>query len=139
MKVNLTIPREVDIKTLHVLAGVRYWEDATVNDEEDTDGQLIPFRDGQLWKPVIDIETGKIQNWPKGVKADVHYKVADCCGWELKDDKGETVLSAEDGYVPETLSPKERGYGDYIIMEIDVNGYIQDWEFSIDDFAEIAE
>jgi hypothetical protein len=29
---------------LHVKAGVRYWEDATVNGEEDTDGSFIPFR-----------------------------------------------------------------------------------------------
>ena len=36
--------------------------------------------------------------------------------------------------MPSTLSPKEPGYGDYIIMDIDENGIIQDWDFNIDDF-----
>ena len=53
----------------------------------------------------------------------------------MKDENGEVVLSAEDEYVPSTLCPKESGYGDYIIMDIDENGMIADWDFDIDNFT----
>ena len=137
MKVKIQIEKEVEITTLQVRAGVRYWNDSEVNGEPDTEiGQNIPCKDGQNWCPEIEIATGKILNWKQGVKAEVHYKVCDCCGWELKTETGEVVLSAEDGYVPtDTLCPKGGGYGDYIIMDIDENGMIADWEFDIDNFT----
>ena len=135
MKATVKIEKEVELKTLVVKAGVRYYEDATVNGVEDTEGDLIPCKQGELWCPIIDIDSGVITNWKQGVKAEIHYKVCDCCGWELKDEKGEVVLSAEDGYVPSTLCPKESGYGDYIIMDIDENGMIADWDFDIDNFT----
>ena len=51
-----------------------------------------------------------------------------------KDEKGEIVSSDKDASVPKTLSPKERGYGDYIIMDIDENGQIANWKFDFSDF-----
>jgi len=135
MKVKIKVEKEVEIKTLIVKAGVRYWEDSEVNGENDTEnGENIPCKNGALWSPHIDIETGKILNWKQGVKAEVHYKVVDCCGYELLDEEGNIIVSKEDGYVPETLAPKERGYGDYIIMDIDENGQIDRWDFDWSDF-----
>lgn len=136
MKIKIKIEKEVEIKTLVVLSEPRYWEDATVNETEDEEGELIPCREADLWKPIIDIDAGIITNWEKGKKADIHYKVCDCCGWQLLDEKGNIVLKADDGYVPGTLSPAENGYGDYIIMKIDENGKIEDWAFDINDFAD---
>ncbi len=137
MKIKMKIEKEVEVTTLQVKAGVRYWEDSEINGSADTEnGENVPCKKGELWTPEIEINTGKIMNWKQGVKAEIHYKVCDCCGWELKDEKGEVVLSAEDGYVPSTLSPKERGYGDYIIMDIDENGIIQNWKFDSRDFQE---
>lgn len=136
MKTIIKIEKEVELTILQVKAGVRYWNDSEVNGEPDTEnGENIPCKIGQLWSPEIEIETGKILNWKQGVKAEIHYKVVDCCGWELKDEKGEVVLSTDDGYVPQTLCPKDRGYGDYIIMDIDENGMIANWSFDIDDFT----
>jgi len=135
MKVIVNVKKEVDIKTIIVKAGVRYWEDTEINGEADTeDGQNIPCKNGDTWELKIDIETGQILNWKQGVEADVHYKVCDQCSWELKDENGETVLSKEDDYVPKTLCPKEAGYGDYIIMDINENGMIADWKFDIENF-----
>ncbi len=137
MKLKIKVEKEIDIKTLQVKAGVRYWEDSEINGEADTEnGDNIPCKTGNIWSPEIEIETGKILNWKQGIKAEIHYKVCDCCGWELKDDNGEVVLSAEDGYVPNTLAPKNIGYGDYIIMDIDEKGIIADWSFDIADFQE---
>jgi hypothetical protein len=135
MKVKIKIEKEVELKTLQVKAGVRYWEDTIVSEIPDTEyGDNIPCKNGDLWMPEIEIETGKILNWKQGETAEVHYKVCDCCGWELKDETGSVVLSEDNGYVPDTLSPKVNGYGDYIIMDIDENGMIADWYFDIEDF-----
>lgn len=135
MKIKLKIEQEVDLKELHVSAGVRYWEDSTVNGIEDELGDLIPCRVGNLWKPIIDIETGIITNWKQGVKAEIHYKVCDDGIYTVKDTWGADVLE-RDGYVPDTMSPGGSGYGDYIIMNVDENGKIDGWEFDIDDFKE---
>ncbi|MFW1646108.1 hypothetical protein [Acinetobacter guillouiae] len=125
----------MEIKYLLVKAHVRYWEDSTINGIEDTEnGENIPCKQGEMWCPKIDIATGIIQNWEIGKTANIHYKVADCCGWELLDKSNSVISSQEDGYVPNTLSPAERGYGDYIIMNINENGQIDKWKFSLNDF-----
>ena len=134
MKATVKIEKEVDVKTLKVNAKVRYWEDTSVNGIEDSDGNLIPCRNGDNWSPIIDVDSGIITNWRKGTSADIHYKVCDCCAWELYDDDDNFVVGENDGYVPKTLSPADSGYGDYIIMKVDVDGVIQDWSFNIDDF-----
>jgi Pyruvate/2-oxoacid:ferredoxin oxidoreductase delta subunit len=136
MKINLQVTKEVEVKTLKVKAEVRHWEDSVVNELEDSEnGDNVPCKVGELWCPEIDIDSGIITNWEAGKTAVIHYKVCDGCGWELLDDKGEVVLSEDDGYVPDTLCPKESGYGDYIIMDIASHGKIQDWNFRMDDFA----
>ena len=135
MKVKIKVLKEVELKTLLVKANVRYWEDSEINGESDTEnGEYIPCKIGELWCPEIEIETGKILNWDEGVKAKIHYKVSDELGYDLKDEKGNIILSAEDGYVPKTLYPKENGYGDYIIMDIDEKGQIANWKFNFSDF-----
>ncbi len=130
---------EVEVKTLFVNANVRYWEDSIVNGVEDVDGTLIPCRNGDNWTPFIDIATGQITNWTKGVTAEIHYKVCDQCSWSLLGVNDEVVATQIDNYVPSTLSPKEEGYGDYIIMDIDENGMIADWEFKESDFSNAEE
>ena len=134
MKVKIKVEKEVDIKTLDVSAGVRYWEDGTVNGVDDENGDLIPFRVDDRWKPVIDVEKGQIKDWPMGVTAELHYKVCDDGCYYLKDENNDVVLSIDFDYVPRMMCPKENGYGDYIIMDIDENGFIADWKFSLKGF-----
>lgn len=134
MKAKVKVTKEVEIKTLSVKAEVRYWEDAQVNGVCDELGDLIPCRKGDLWCPEIDIDKGIVTNWEIGKKAYVHYKVCDCGTYRLKDENGNIILSIEKGYVPEIMCPEENGYGDYIIMEIDENGQIQNWVTDISDF-----
>jgi hypothetical protein len=135
MKIELSVKKVFDIKTLHVNAGVRYWEDATVNGVEDALGDLIPCREGDRWKPIIDIENGKIINWSQGVKSEIHYKICDDGIYSIHNEEGESILTV-DGYVISSLSPNGNGYGDYIKMTIDENGKIDKWKFIVDDFTE---
>lgn len=137
MKATIKVEKTVELVTLHVDAGVRYWEDAEVNGEDETDdGENIPCREGKRWKPVIDLETGKILNWEQGKTATIYYKVCDDGSYFLKDKNGETVLSIEKDYVPKIMCPAENGYGDYIYMEIDENGVIEDWKVDLSGFTD---
>jgi len=121
-------------QTLLVNAGVRYWENATVNGiEDDNDEPTIPCVVNGRWCPTIDIPTGTITNWTQGTTADVHYKVCDDGEYTLVDAEGGTIL-VKDGYVPDIMCPEGEGYGDYIIMKIDENGKIAKWKPTTEGF-----
>lgn len=134
MKVRLTIEKDFEVKYLQVEVQVRYWEDSIFNGEYDVNGQ-IPCREGDLWKPLIDIEYGIILNWVIGKTAQIHYKVCDGGVYTLLDSDKNKVISKE-GYVPKIMCPKDSGYGDYIIMDIDENGKIADWEILLSDLIQ---
>lgn len=111
-----------------VEAEVRYWEDTEVDGIVDETGSLIPGRIGDLWKIRIDLAAGRIEEWPSGTQASIHYKVCD---------QGEYWLSGRDGirlakwkghYVPDDmLCHGDEGYGDYIIMTVSADGTIVDY------------
>lgn len=135
MKVKLKIEKEFEVKYLLAEVGARYWEDSTVNGEEDTEGTIIPCRDGEYWKPLIDIETGIITNWDKGHTASIHYKCCDDGLYKLLDENKNEIKAIE-GYVPNIMCPKENGYGDYVIMDIDRDGKIENWKADLSDFQD---
>lgn len=129
MKAEIKIKKEVVLTTIEVKAEVRHWEDTQVNGVPDTEnGDNVPCKDGDYWCPVIDIESGAITNWKKGKTAEIHYKVVDCCSWKIMSENDGCVSKVDDDYVPSILCPKEPGYGDYIIMDIDKDGVIQKWD-----------
>jgi hypothetical protein len=127
--------KTVEARYLKVEAGVRYWEDASVNDTEDEDGSLIPFRSGDYWCPTIDLDAGVVEDWPADTTASIHYKVCDDGRYVLLDEGREEIV-ALNGYVPSILSPGGNGYGDYVIMQIDENGHIGGWRIELDAFED---
>lgn len=139
MKALIKIQKEFDIKYLEVDAYVRYWEDAEVNGViEDSENPTIPGINGEMWNITINVDTGHIIGWPKGVTANVHYKVCDEGTYTLKDQDMQEIVRVE-SYVPECLSPLDSGYGDYIIMEINGEGKIDGFVFTQDDVDDIIE
>lgn len=138
---------EIYCKQILVSCSPRYWEDSEVNGiddvsflkskgkgkpsmpcaeqikDEPTDGI---YSDHWSWRPIIDVETGRITNWNKQVDAYIHYKVCDEFECIFQDSNG-LIITRYDGYVPPFMYPKRNGYGDYIIMDIDECGYIQGW------------
>lgn len=135
MKVLLKLTKQFDVKYLQVHAHARYPEDATVNGVEDEGGKLMPFWENGSWNPKIDIDEGRIVDWPEGISADIHYKVCDAGQYKLLTESGNVVRDIE-GYVPDIMCPDGEGYGDYIMMEVDHTGKIQRWEPTFDEFSE---
>ena len=140
MRIEITqIVKNVhDVKYLRVDAGVRYWEDASVNGVEDTGGTLIPCRCADRWGPQIDIDGGIVCGWPKGTEASIHYKVCDDGTYTLLAGDGKCI-AAYDGYVPDILQPERGGYGDYIIMKIDGSGKIANWNPTFNEWSDDPE
>ncbi len=136
MKAKIKIEKEVELKTLLARVRPSYWEDATVNGVEDTNGDLIPLRQGDLWCPIIDIDSGVLVDWTEGVTASIHYRVCDAGSYYLLDKEGNHILSIEEDYVPAMMCPEGEGYGDYIIMEIDEKGKIANWQANLSGFIE---
>lgn len=113
---------------LEVQAEVRYWEDATVNGAEDTDGTLVPARVNENWCPVIRLADGVLMEWPQGITAHIHYKVCDAGQYWLLNDERRRVAKWAGFYVPdEFLCHGDNGYGDYIIFKVDADGRIEKW------------
>jgi hypothetical protein len=113
---------------IEVSAQVRYWEDATINGEDDADGTLTPFRRGELWCPVIRLADGLVMDWPAGMEAEFHFKVCDAGEYFLLDDSRRRVAKWAGHYVPEDfLCHGDNGYGDYIIFSVGPDGFVKDW------------
>lgn len=139
-----------EIFTIQCDIDVRYWNDSEVNGVDDIDfyetkGKGFPkmpcavqileeptsciYSDHWRWRPIINIEVGQIKNWQKGVSANIYYKVCDgfaCSFLGFLDE----VITEFEGYVPSFMSPKVESYGDYIVMQIDEDGFIKDWDAS---------
>lgn len=137
MKDEIKIEKEVDLSMAECQIFARYWEDSEINGvEDDAENPKMPCIekvDGELaWCPVIDLDNGLIMNWPQGTTASIHYKSCDENVIRIFDADCNEVKRYE-GYVPKFLSPKEDGWGDYVIMDIDQNGYIQNFKADLDD------
>lgn len=115
-------------------AGVRYWEDGVINGKEDDNAHPeMPFvelsDDEYRWRPVIDLKTGHIVNWPDGLRTHIHYKVCDDGIYSLLDENMKMICSYE-CYVPKILAFNDSVYyefGDYIVFDVDETGHIVNW------------
>lgn len=154
MKVIVNRPVEIDIKTLFIKSRVRYPEDAMLQEgpddawaEDDPDQPKMPCMtyiecnrrtSSWHWCPIIDLATGRIINWKQGVRASISYKVCDEFYCEIKDSDN-AIVATYDGYVPSFMAITDEGYGDYIYLEIDENGMIENWSFDEYDFKKLDE
>lgn len=108
------------------------YDDAIVNGIECNSGDTIPFMVDNVWNPVVDIQSGMIVDWPSGVTAEFHFKVCDQGNYYLLDDDGCVIAERIDNYVPHGLCHGDKGYGDYIIFNVDGHGNIEGYVNSVD-------
>lgn len=128
----------MNYRFLKIEAGVRCWEDAEINGDTYEDGRSVPFKNGELWSPVIDLKAGIVVDWPDGVEAKFHFKVCDSGSYYLLDDNKNVLASIVNNYVPDGLCHGDIGYGDYIIFSVDGSGNISGFRdlINIDDWVD---
>jgi len=137
-KIFTITEKKIDVKALEVLTHVESWGDSTVNGVQDMTGDMIPFRRGDQWAPVIDIDGGKVKDWPVGTTAMVRYKVKGKGSYAVVTTTGERV-DLEGSMVPAMLYP-EYDYpcddlggfrvGFCVMLDIDQDGNIQKWKLN---------
>ena len=120
-----------EAKYLKVCAPVRYWDDAEINGETCESGSAVPFKFGDVWKPIIDLDAGVVLNWPDGKSASFHFKVVDAGSYHLLDEIMNPIASIIENYVPDGLCHGDQGYGDYIIFKVGQDGEIFNYRKTI--------
>lgn len=116
MIIEMPTIKAVNVTHVRVSLPVRYGEEDIPND--------APMRSGDTWNAVIDIDTGQILDYPKGGALDLSMKVCDSGLYALLCPDGETLAEIQD-YVPHCVIPGE--YGDYVELNVDSEGVIQNW------------
>lgn len=154
MKITINKPREEELRYLKATMGVRYWVDCDYSNDngntwngdfEDTDEESdrimkltpcvvrkdIGYRESNYWEIIIDLDEGKVLNWPKDFCLRTHYKVCDDGEYVFLDKDMNEVVNItkeyEQYYVPDFLAIGDHGYGDYVYLDIDGNGNIIDF------------
>jgi hypothetical protein len=117
MKAKIKIEQEIEITKVRVVLPVRY-------DEEDIPN-TFPLRKGDKWEATIDIDTGRILDWPLGQSGEMYMNVCDEGCYYLIGADGQEIAVLEQEYVPHGLIPGE--WGEYVHFKIDANGVITNW------------
>lgn len=152
MKIKITTKVEKEIKYLCATMGVRYWCDCEYSTDgknwidpcvEDTEEEsdnmknITPFvvnkdigyRPSDYWEIIIDIDNGKVLNWPDNFWLKTHYKVCDDGKYVFLDENMNEVINITEKYdqyyVPDFLALEDSGYGDYVYLNIDNEGNIE--------------
>ena len=114
---------------IEVDACVRYWDDAYLNGKKDVEGK-IPLRDGDCWRPVIELATGRILKWPEGVEAKTCYKVSDGGEYWLLDAAGKRIAKWTRLYAPARFfDVTHEGIAtDYLVLNIGSDGRVAGWQ-----------
>lgn len=115
MKVTVMKPVEVEAAAISIFVPVRYGDEDMPFD--------APGRAGDVWRAIVDIDTGKIRDWPGGA-LDMDMKVCDCGEYILLDRDGHNVAEILNDYVPECVP---NGYGDYLTLSITEDGTVTNW------------
>lgn len=152
MKIKVLRLADVNIHYVKCYLFPNWWEDSDVSKDgsEFEEGSLDNMPQSMLldWTPQIsdyenfkgqkcffmkiNPDTGQIENWEKGYKMNIYWKVVDEGIYEYIDDNENIIKKFDTDYVPRYLAIEEEGYGDYVIMNVDENGFIQNW--STEDF-----
>ena len=92
-----------------------------------TDRKDIPLDYGNF-NLKIDVDNGKIIDWPKKKISVKVYMRAKDTGFYNYYDKDNKLIYEESGYVPDFLGINNPAYGDDINFDTDLDGFILKWK-----------
>ena len=123
MKVSIDQIKEIEVKYVRVELPVRPNKVDLL--------QNFPFleenNDSYWWKAIIELDTGKILEWPAGKIGEFYLKVVDEGSYFLLDQDRKVIAKIEQNYAPNKLLPPVDGYSDYVNFKINKNGIITNW------------
>lgn len=155
MKIKRLTPVEYDIKYLRATMGVRYYVNCEYTEDngktwhkdfEDTDEadelvkSVIPgivkkdigYKESEYFEIIIDLDKGKVINWPKNFTLITYFKICDDGEYVFLDKKMNEIVNItkeyDQYYVPSFLSIDDNGYGDYLYITILGGGKIHNFD-----------
>lgn len=155
MKITRMVKVEQDIRYLRATMGVRYYVDCEYSEDngetwykdfDDTEEESerikeltpcvvrknIGYGESDYLELIIDLEEGKVLNWKDGFCLNTYYKVCDDGEYVFFDENMNEVVNitkeCQQYYVPDFLEIGDHGYGDYVYLNIDGNGKIENFE-----------
>lgn len=94
-------------------------------------GTIDPDDETQMSvKMEINVNDGVVLNWPQGHTGRIYSKPVDSGVYTFTDAGGNTLKQIAD-YVIDGLDIDSEGWGDYIIMTINEDGKIKNWNKSV--------
>ena len=142
MNIKVTIPQTINAQQLHCYIGARYWEDSSFNGrQDDEDGTIARklFEDRfekygghEFLHLTIDLDNGKILDWPEGNNAVFNYKSCDINRFILTglSNTGEYIwIGTPKGDTEYVIGPEfMNDYGDYFCPTVNEQGEIQNYD-----------
>jgi hypothetical protein len=116
MEVTVIEKSQIEIKSVLININPRHL------DEEE---KPVPMLNGDSWEVIVDLESGKIRNWPQGEEREYYWKICDAGSYHLLDKYDKVALSINNNYVPNKLLPGD--WGDYLDLKINGEGVITNW------------
>jgi hypothetical protein len=117
-KIQQLVEKEIDVKYVKIIAPM-YYEDEDVPYD-------FPNRIDNSVTLVIEIDNGKIIDFPVEYTGSLSTKLTDGGSYYLLDEKMNVLYSLEPDYVPNKLIPEHDGCGDYIDLKI-ANAHVTNW------------
>lgn len=88
-------------------------------------------KERQDWCPTIDVNEGKVLDWTPGFVLRTHFKICDKGVYVYSNyDESSQIVSKDCNlhYVPDWLCDFDEGYGDYMYIQINGDGTIENWD-----------
>lgn len=130
MILNVLRPVEINIAYLAVTIEDPRWDCFVINNQPNKDGIGHPWKTNSRNELnfIVEVDTGKILSWKKGQKGIVEAKVCDSGTYKLLNSYFNTIVKAENCYVPNVFDIESDGYGDYMSFDVNEEGYIVGWD-----------
>ena len=95
-------------------------------------GWWLKDSEEDYWTIIIDLDNGKILDWPKEFCLNTNYKVCDEGEYSFLDENKKELLNITDKfkqyYVPDFMAIEDNGDGDYVYINIDGEGNIEHFD-----------
>ncbi|WKS98519.1 hypothetical protein NYR30_06910 [Gallibacterium salpingitidis] len=114
MIIEIPTTKQVNVKYIKLVIPIRFGDEDIPYD--------FPLRDGDQWCGIIDLDTFKIENWPKNYPAKMNMKICDDGEYYLLDENRNIIGTLVNDYIPHCVP---NNYGDYIDLHIDEAGKIK--------------
>ena len=142
MDIKVTIPQTINAQQLHCYIAARFWEDSDFNGTPDDENGTVArklfgdrFEKWGGWEFLhltIDLDNGKILDWPEGNNAVFNYKSCDINRFVLmgRDKSGEYVeIGTPEGDTEYVIGPEfMNDYGDYFCPTVNEQGKIMGYD-----------